>query len=80
MTPAPLLTTVGAPAVVLKHTAGYAVVAGPEPNFAGLARAMGGWGEGPIERPEDVRPALLRAVEEVRKGRVALVDTITQHR
>jgi acetolactate synthase-1/2/3 large subunit len=53
---------------------------GPEPNFAGLARAMGGWGEGPIERPEDVRPALLRAVEEVRKGRVALVDTITQHR
>jgi acetolactate synthase I/II/III large subunit len=53
---------------------------GPEPNFAGLARAMGGWGEGPIDRPEDVRPALLRAVEEVRKGRVALVDTITQHR
>jgi acetolactate synthase I/II/III large subunit len=53
---------------------------GPEPNFAGLARAMGGWGEGPIERPEDVRPALQRAVEEVRKGRVALVDTITQHR
>jgi acetolactate synthase I/II/III large subunit len=41
---------------------------------------MGGWGEGPIERPEDVRPALQRAVEEVRKGRVALVDTITQHR
>jgi acetolactate synthase-1/2/3 large subunit len=53
---------------------------GPEPNFAGLARDMGCWGEGPIDRPEDVRPALLRAIEEVRKGRPALVDTITQHR
>jgi acetolactate synthase-1/2/3 large subunit len=53
---------------------------GPEPDFAGLARDMGCWGEGPIERPGDVRPALLRAIEEVRKGRPALVDTITQHR
>jgi acetolactate synthase-1/2/3 large subunit len=53
---------------------------GPEPNFAGLARDMGCWGEGPIERPEEVRPALIRAIEEVRKGRPALVDTITQHR
>ena len=53
---------------------------GPTPNFAGLARDMGCWGEGPIERPEDVRPALMRAIEEVRKGRPALVDTIMQHR
>ena len=38
------------------------------------------WGEGPIEKPEEVRPALLRALEEVKKGRPALVDTITTHR
>jgi acetolactate synthase-1/2/3 large subunit len=53
---------------------------GPEPDFAALARAMGCWGEGPIDKPRDVRPALERALAEVRKGRLALVDTITQHR
>jgi acetolactate synthase-1/2/3 large subunit len=53
---------------------------GPEPDFAGLARAMGCWGEGPIDDPKDVAPALRRAIAEVKKGRVALVDTITQHR
>jgi acetolactate synthase I/II/III large subunit len=53
---------------------------GPEPDFGALARAMGCYGEGPIDRPEDVRPALLRALAEVKKGRPALVDTITQHR
>jgi acetolactate synthase-1/2/3 large subunit len=53
---------------------------GPEPDFAALARSMGCYGEGPIERPEDIRPALLRALAEVKQGRPALVDTITRHR
>jgi acetolactate synthase-1/2/3 large subunit len=53
---------------------------GPEPDFSALARAMGCYGEGPIERPQDIRPALVRALAEVKKGRPALVDTITQHR
>jgi acetolactate synthase-1/2/3 large subunit len=53
---------------------------GPEPDFGALARAMGCYGEGPIEHPKDVRPALERALAEVKKGRLALVDTITQHR
>jgi acetolactate synthase-1/2/3 large subunit len=53
---------------------------GPEPDFAALARAMGCYGEGPIDSPKDVRPALERALAEVKKGRLALVDTITQHR
>jgi acetolactate synthase-1/2/3 large subunit len=53
---------------------------GPEPDFAGLARSMGVYGEGPIDKPQDIRPALLRALAEVKKGRPALVDTITQHR
>ncbi len=53
---------------------------GPEPDFGALARSMGCYGEGPIDKPADVRPALLRALAEVKKGRVALVDTITQHR
>jgi acetolactate synthase I/II/III large subunit len=55
-------------------------ISGPAPDFGALARAMGCHGEGPIERPEDIRPALLRALAEVKKGRPAMVDTITQHR
>jgi acetolactate synthase-1/2/3 large subunit len=53
---------------------------GPEPDFATLAKSMGCYGEGPIDNPKDVRPALERALAEVKKGRLALVDTITQHR
>jgi acetolactate synthase-1/2/3 large subunit len=53
---------------------------GPEPDFAALARAMGCWGEGPIERPDVIRPALQRALAEVKQGRPALVDVVTQHR
>jgi acetolactate synthase I/II/III large subunit len=53
---------------------------GPEPDFGALARSMGVWGEGPITRPEDVGPALRRAIEVVKSGRPALVDTITTHR
>jgi acetolactate synthase-1/2/3 large subunit len=53
---------------------------GPEPDFGKLARAMGMWGEGPIDKPQDVRPALLRALEVVKSGKPALVDTVVQHR
>lgn len=53
---------------------------GPAPDFGALARAMGCYGEGPVEKPADIRPALVRALAEVKKGRVALVDTITRHR
>ena len=52
---------------------------GPEPNFAKLAQSMGCYGEGPIEDPKDIKGALERAIAEVKKGRVAVVDTITQH-
>jgi acetolactate synthase-1/2/3 large subunit len=53
---------------------------GPEPDFAALARSMGCYGEGPIEKPDDIRPALARAVAEVKQGRPALVDIVTQRR
>jgi acetolactate synthase-1/2/3 large subunit len=55
-------------------------LSGPEPDFGALARSMGCWGEGPIDKPQDVRPALERALAEVKKGRLALIDTITQPR
>jgi acetolactate synthase-1/2/3 large subunit len=52
----------------------------PEPDFATIARGMGCHGEGPITDPADIGPALRRALAEVKAGRVALVDVVTQHR
>jgi acetolactate synthase-1/2/3 large subunit len=53
---------------------------GPEPDFAAIAKGMGCYGEGPITDPAEIAPALKRALAEVKKGRPALVDVITQHR
>jgi acetolactate synthase-1/2/3 large subunit len=50
----------------------------PPPDFAGLARSLGWYAEGPIEDPKQIAPALQRAIKEVQAGRPALVDTITQ--
>jgi acetolactate synthase-1/2/3 large subunit len=53
---------------------------GPEPDFAKLAESMGVWGEGPIQRPEDIAGAVRRALEVVKSGKPALVDVICRHR
>jgi len=51
----------------------------PNVDFVGLARSFGAWAEGPIEKAEDLKPAIERAKKEVmEKGRVALVDVYTQ--
>jgi acetolactate synthase-1/2/3 large subunit len=55
-------------------------LSGPEPDFAAAARSMGWWAEGPIEDPADINGALLRAIEQVKAGKPALVDTICQHK
>ncbi|TFL13340.1 thiamine pyrophosphate-binding protein [Pusillimonas caeni] len=52
----------------------------PAPDFAALARSMGWYAEGPIEHAGDVGPALRRAIEQVKAGKPALLDTITQKR
>jgi acetolactate synthase-1/2/3 large subunit len=52
----------------------------PEPDFGAAARAMGMWGEGPITKPDEIAPALRRAIEVVRSGKPALLDVVTQHR
>jgi acetolactate synthase-1/2/3 large subunit len=53
-------------------------ISAPAPDFAALARSMGWYGEGPIEQPVEIAGALARAIEEVKKGRPALIDTVTQ--
>ncbi|HET7672132.1 MAG TPA: thiamine pyrophosphate-dependent enzyme, partial [Burkholderiales bacterium] len=52
----------------------------PAPDFAGLARSMGWYAEGPIDKPGDIAPALKRAIQRVRAGQPALIDTLTQKR
>jgi thiamine pyrophosphate-dependent acetolactate synthase large subunit-like protein len=52
----------------------------PNIDYAALARSMGLHGEGPISNPNDLGPALRRAVERVERGEAALVDVVTQPR
>ncbi len=52
----------------------------PNIDFGMMARSMGVYGEGPITNPNDLRPALRRAIEAVEGGEVALVDVVTQPR
>jgi len=50
----------------------------PNVDFATVARGFGVHAEGPIEKPEDLLPAIQRAAEYVaREGKPALVDVIT---
>jgi acetolactate synthase-1/2/3 large subunit len=52
----------------------------PAPDFATAARSLGWYAEGPIENPDDIGPALERAIAKVKSGIPALVDTITQNK
>jgi thiamine pyrophosphate-dependent acetolactate synthase large subunit-like protein len=55
-------------------------ISDPAPDFAMLARAFGWYAEGPVEDPRMMRPALERALREVKAGRPALVDAIVRKR
>jgi len=52
---------------------------GPNVDFATIAKGFGWYAEGPIENPKDIAGAVKRAMEKVKQGTPALVDTITQH-
>jgi acetolactate synthase-1/2/3 large subunit len=54
-------------------------IAGPAPDFAAVARALGWHGEGPIDDPEQVQAAVRRAADVVAStGQPALVDVVCQ--
>ena len=55
-------------------------IAGPEPDFATMAKSMGWYAEGPIEKPADIAHALRRAIAQVKAGKPALVDTVVRPR
>jgi acetolactate synthase-1/2/3 large subunit len=52
----------------------------PAPDFASIAKAMGWYAEGPVDKPGDVAAALKRAIAKVKSGQPALLDTLTQKR
>ncbi|MDB5532291.1 MAG: thiamine pyrophosphate binding protein [Hyphomicrobiales bacterium] len=52
----------------------------PNVDFATLAKSMGMEGIGPITNPDDLGPALKRAVAMVKAGEPVLIDAITQPR
>ena len=53
----------------------------PATDFATLAKSFSLYGEGPIEAPEAIRPALERGLQVVvEEQRLALIDTVTQPR
>lgn len=52
----------------------------PAPDFAAMARSMGWYAEGPFESPVGLADALRRAIAQVKQGKPALLDTITQRR
>jgi acetolactate synthase I/II/III large subunit len=52
----------------------------PTMDFAKLAQSMGVYAEGPITDPNEVAPALRRAIAVVKRGEPALLDVVTQPR
>jgi thiamine pyrophosphate-dependent acetolactate synthase large subunit-like protein len=52
----------------------------PNVDFAKIAQGMGVYAEGPITNPNDVGPAIRRAIAVVKNGEPALVDVVTQPR
>jgi thiamine pyrophosphate-dependent acetolactate synthase large subunit-like protein len=56
------------------------VLTNPNIDFAAMARSFGVHGEGPIDTPDKLAPALKRALAVVRAGEPALVDVVCQPR
>jgi thiamine pyrophosphate-dependent acetolactate synthase large subunit-like protein len=52
----------------------------PAPDFAKITAGMGVWSEGPITDPNNIRAALVRALDVVDQGEPALVDVVCQPR
>ena len=52
----------------------------PAIDYAKVAQGMGVHAEGPITNPNDLGPAIRRALAVVKRGEPALVDVVTQPR
>ena len=52
----------------------------PYIDYATVAKGFGLYSEGPITDPKDLGPALKRAIERVKHGEPALLDTVVEAR
>jgi len=52
----------------------------PSPDFSHIAKGLDWYAEGPIMDPKEISGALKRAIEQVKKGKPALIDIITWRR
>ena len=52
----------------------------PNVDFAKIAQGMGVHAQGPITNPNDLAPAITRALEVVKRGEPSLIDVVTQPR
>jgi thiamine pyrophosphate-dependent acetolactate synthase large subunit-like protein len=52
----------------------------PNVDFAKIAQGMGVHAQGPITNPNDLAPAIARALEVVKRGEPSLIDVVTQPR
>ncbi len=52
----------------------------PNIDYANMARTYGMFGIGPITDPKDIGPAIKRALDVVKSGQPALIDTVTHGR
>jgi acetolactate synthase I/II/III large subunit len=52
----------------------------PDVDFAKIAQGMGVHAQGPITNPNDLAPAIARALEVVKRGEPSLIDVVTQPR
>ena len=55
-------------------------IANPAPDFATIAKGFGWYSEGPIDQPKDIGAAIRRGMEQVKAGKPALIDVVTQYR
>jgi len=55
-------------------------ISDPNIDYAMMAKAYGMFSEGPIDNPNDLGPAIKRAIEVVKKGEPAMIDVVTQPR
>jgi thiamine pyrophosphate-dependent acetolactate synthase large subunit-like protein len=52
----------------------------PNVDFATIAKGLGVHAQGPITNPNDLGPALKRAIDVVKRGEPSLIDVVTQPR
>jgi acetolactate synthase-1/2/3 large subunit len=56
------------------------LITDPNIDFAKFAQSMGVYGEGPITQPDQLAPAIARALKVVKSGMPALIDIVSQPR